>query len=166
MTERNASPAQTPELLAVGSVFLAFRTGACQDDGDRRRRAVARDPRSPGRYDCRGSGRLQPGAASLWGLASVIAIEQPSFSPRVIDLDPAVGNDGAIALFAELTKSRDARIALRDGERWTAHLQNYRHRANERAGSHKADLCQATVSAGHFGWGRTPIQRSKTATTG
>ena len=166
MTERNASPAQTPELLAVGSVLhlvqALAKTTAIVGGAlwlVTRGAQVVTTAEAPE--------RLQPGAASLWGLASVIAIEQPSFSPRVIDLDPAVGNDGAIALFAELTKSRDARIALRDGERWTAHLQNYRHRANERAGSHKATLRQATVARpGTSGWGRTPIQRSKTATTG
>ena len=145
MTERNASPAQTPELLAVGSVLhlvqALAKTTAIVGGAlwlVTRGAQVVTTAEAPE--------RLQPGAASLWGLASVIAIEQPSFSPRVIDLDPAVGNDGAIALFAELTKSRDARIALRDGERWTAHLQNYRHRANERAGSHKATLRQATVA--------------------
>ena len=101
---------------------------------------------------CRRSDRLQPGAAGLWGLASVIAIEQPSFSPRVIDLDPAVGNDGAIALFSELSdKSRRSDRTAWRGAVDRLDLQNYRHRANARAGSHK---CYATPgdggAAGHF----------------
>ena len=49
--------------------------------------------------------------ASLWGLANVIAIEQPGLATRVIDLDPAIGNDDATALFSELATGRNTRIA-------------------------------------------------------
>ena len=61
--------------------------------------------------------RLQPRTAGLWGLANVIAIEQPGLAARVIDLDPAIENDDATVLFSELATSRNTRIALRGGER-------------------------------------------------
>jgi myxalamid-type polyketide synthase MxaC len=70
---------------------------------------------------------LCPGAAGLWGFANVVAIEQAGLTTRVVDLDLRGGKDSdSRTLLAELVTNQDARIALRDGERWAPRLQPYR----------------------------------------
>jgi NADPH:quinone reductase-like Zn-dependent oxidoreductase len=65
---------------------------------------------------------------------------------RVIDLDPAIENYDATALFGELATSRNTRIALRGGERWVPRLQNYRHQVNAPLDSQNDVPLQAMVA--------------------
>jgi acyl transferase domain-containing protein/NADPH:quinone reductase-like Zn-dependent oxidoreductase len=71
------------------------------------------------------SGTLCPRAAGLWGLASVIAVEQPDLKVRVVDLDPGqVATIGA-DLLAELIAGVAPRVALRGAQRWRPRLDRY-----------------------------------------
>lgn len=92
-------------------------------------------------------GQLCPHAASVWGLANVIAMEQPNLAARVIDLDVRnERDDNAVALFTELLTSRSPRIALRGGGRWTPRLQHYRDPAAERVRHHDNTQRRATLA--------------------
>jgi acyl transferase domain-containing protein/NADPH:quinone reductase-like Zn-dependent oxidoreductase/acyl carrier protein len=109
--------------------------------------------------------RLQPRSAGLWGLASVIAIEQPSLATRLIDLDPATESSDVAQLAAELGASRDTRIALRNGKRWVPRLSTYRSKAAGPKGARSDRPVQAVVAqAGTFDgvklqpYGRRPLK--------
>jgi hypothetical protein len=58
---------------------------------------------------------LRPRAAGVWGLASVIAVEQPEWNIRRVDLDP--GEDACRGLAAEILSADGASIAIRNHER-------------------------------------------------
>ena len=68
---------------------------------------------------------LCPRAAGLWGLASVIAIEQPDLKVRVVDLDPGEARTSGADLLTELLESTQPRIAMRGTQRWVSRLQRY-----------------------------------------
>ena len=143
-TEPGSLPPKTPELLGPGSVLHLVQALAKTTSLDgslwlvtRGAQVVSASEKVDG---------LQPRAASLWGLANVIAIEQPGLATRVIDLDPAIGNDDATALFSELATGRNTRIALRGGQRWAPRIQNYRHQVNVRTDSHGDAPLQASVA--------------------
>ncbi len=69
-----------------------------------------------------------PAQAGLWGLASVVVLEHPELSCRVIDV--ADGDEPAIAdaLVQELVRGDDSvpRVALRGTERFAPRLERYR----------------------------------------
>ena len=70
--------------------------------------------------------QLHPRAASLWGLANVIAIEQPNLKVHIIDLDTTDGaKEDATTLLREFLASSSGRIALRDTGRWVPRLKRY-----------------------------------------
>ena len=71
------------------------------------------------------SGDLCPGAAGLWGLVGVIAIEHPDFGVRIVDLDPQDALDDSVALYSESVHGSDARVAYRDRQRWVPRLRRY-----------------------------------------
>jgi acyl transferase domain-containing protein/NADPH:quinone reductase-like Zn-dependent oxidoreductase len=144
MTERGSLPPKTPELLGPGSALHLVQALAKTTYEGCSLWLVTRGAQVVSASEK--VNELQPRAASLWGLANVIAIEQPGLATRVIDLDPAMGNDDATALFTELATGRGARIALRGGERWTPRIQNYRHEVNARTDSRGDAPLQATVA--------------------
>jgi acyl transferase domain-containing protein/NADPH:quinone reductase-like Zn-dependent oxidoreductase len=95
--------------------------------------------------------RLQPRSAGVWGLANVIAIEQPSLATRSIDLDPSTESNDVAQLAAELGANRDTRIALRNGKRWVPRLETYRSKAAGPKGARSNRPVQAVVAqAGTF----------------
>ena len=66
-----------------------------------------------------------PQAAALWGLQASIAVEEPDRDVRVLDLDPALPEQGIVQLIDELlaTERRPRRIALRGSARYAPQLQ-------------------------------------------
>jgi NAD(P)-dependent dehydrogenase (short-subunit alcohol dehydrogenase family)/acyl carrier protein len=61
--------------------------------------------------------------SALWGLGLVIGQEHPDLRASCVDLDPAHPNDAAAILMDEiLLRSREDRIAWRDGIRYAARL--------------------------------------------
>ena len=70
---------------------------------------------------------LRPRAAGLWGLASVIAIEQPDLKVRLVDLDPGEARASGAGLIKELLESTQPRIAIRGTQRLVSRLRRYGH---------------------------------------
>ena len=70
---------------------------------------------------------LSPRAAGLWGLASVIAIEQPDLKVRLVDLDPGEARASGAGLIKELLENTQPRIAIRGTQRWVPRLHRYGH---------------------------------------
>ncbi|MCP5420382.1 MAG: SDR family NAD(P)-dependent oxidoreductase [Gammaproteobacteria bacterium] len=68
---------------------------------------------------------LCPQAAGAWGLASVVAIEHPELTPRLVDLDPGLGAAVTEDLIAELLSGSLQRVAFRAGRRWRPRLQRH-----------------------------------------
>ena len=68
---------------------------------------------------------LCPRAAGLWGLASVIAIEQPDLKVRIVDLDPGEARASGTGLLTELLGSTQPRVAIRGTQRWVSRLHRY-----------------------------------------
>ncbi|UUO06408.1 aminotransferase class I/II-fold pyridoxal phosphate-dependent enzyme [Blastopirellula sp. J2-11] len=68
------------------------------------------------------NGVAQPLAASLWGMARVIAAEAPKLSCTRVDLDPA-GVENAAKLFGELwVPDKEVEIVLRGDKRYSSRL--------------------------------------------
>ncbi|HTU03336.1 MAG TPA: type I polyketide synthase, partial [Candidatus Sulfotelmatobacter sp.] len=67
--------------------------------------------------------RFALGAAPLWGLGRVAALEQPESWGGLVDLDPAAPADEAEALCAQLVApDEEDQVALRDGGRFVPRL--------------------------------------------
>jgi NADPH:quinone reductase-like Zn-dependent oxidoreductase/nucleoside-diphosphate-sugar epimerase len=95
------------------------------------------------------AGTLRPRAAGGWGLASVIAVEEPGLSVRRVDLDPAEPPDDCGGLVTELLSAgeRPASVALRGGTRFTPRLER-RPAGRERAKRGDAPLQLEVGQAG------------------
>ncbi|MFN7984381.1 MAG: SDR family NAD(P)-dependent oxidoreductase [Vicinamibacterales bacterium] len=137
------TPAQLPPLRGIVHLrnldIASLDTSVAADDEDRVGLASvlqivqAGAPSAPLWIVTRGAHRvaghepvtsLRPRAAGAWGLASVIAAEQPERHVRCIDLDPSrTDGDG---LIEELLSDGPARVALRGGVRWEPRLERYR----------------------------------------
>ena len=78
---------------------------------------------------------LRPRAAGLWGLAGVVATEQPGWLVRRIDLDPAATPSRCAGLMPQLLAPAAAprSVAVRAGAPWTPRLR--RRIASARRGS-------------------------------
>ncbi|MCK6548425.1 acyltransferase domain-containing protein, partial [Myxococcota bacterium] len=70
-----------------------------------------------------GGAELSIEESPLWGLGPVLAAEHAELRPVCVDLDPARGREGLVALAAELAANgAEDRIAYRDGRRFVARL--------------------------------------------
>jgi acyl transferase domain-containing protein len=71
------------------------------------------------------AGTLRPRAAGAWGLASVIAVEEPGLGVRRVELDPAEPEDSVAGLARELLSGSAgaASVALRAGTRWAPRIE-------------------------------------------
>jgi len=146
---RLGSHQPSAELIGVGSALFLVQAVAKTDSKIDSLYLVTRGAQVVN--DLEDPQRLQPRAAGLWGLANVIAIEQPSLTTRLIDLDPAVESSDVAQLAAELGASRDTRIAFRNGERWVLRLETYRSKAAGPKGARSDRPVQAVVAqAGTF----------------
>ncbi|MGB6831535.1 MAG: SDR family NAD(P)-dependent oxidoreductase [Terracidiphilus sp.] len=70
----------------------------------------------------------RPDLAALWGLGRVLASEEPSLNPTLIDLDPEVEDKLAIqSLLAEIASGDgETQVAFRNGERLGARIERLR----------------------------------------
>ena len=64
-----------------------------------------------------------PRAAGAWGFASVLAVEQPEWTVRCIDLDPARADDDA--LLGAILSDHAAASAVRAGSTWEPRLEHF-----------------------------------------
>jgi acyl transferase domain-containing protein/NADPH:quinone reductase-like Zn-dependent oxidoreductase len=71
------------------------------------------------------AGTLRPRAAGAWGLASVIAVEEPGLGVRRVELDPSEPAESVAGLARELLtgSAGPASVALRAGTRWAARIE-------------------------------------------
>lgn len=160
---RLGSHQSSAELVGVGSALFLIQALAKTDTKIDSLYLVTRGAQVV--TDREESQKLQPRSAGLWGLANVIAIEQPSLTTRLIDLDPAAESGDVAQLAAELGAGRDTRIALRNGERWVPRFETYRSKAAGPKRARSEPPVQAVVAqAGTFDGvklqphGRRPLQ--------
>ena len=75
----------------------------------------------------------RPELAALWGLGRVLANEEPSLQPTLVDLDPETEDQVSVeSLLAEIASAEgETQIAFRNGERLGARIERLREPATE-----------------------------------
>ena len=67
----------------------------------------------------RESGPVAVAQAPIWGMGRVVALEQPTLHPRLVDLEPAAASEEARRLFQEISRRDDEdQVAVRGSTRY------------------------------------------------